>query len=233
MDNTILMKIKKALHLAENAGTDQESNTALKMAQEMMLKHSVSQDDIDSLENSEIIMNVYNPEAKRTPKHTQMIAATLQSHFPVEVLSLSRRKQSRIGVLGRKTDCEYFCVILDSLVKQYTKKLNPLCKNYLCALAEKIGYYKLPDYMEKNYRTKFKSSYLVGFTSGIDEIFKTNEAEKGLIVITPNDVIEKLKEMAPESKSLKIKSEINTAFDCGYDEGINTGRDYKKRRVEA
>lgn len=230
MNETILKKIKKTLQLAENAGTEQESNTALKMAQEMMLKHSVNQDDIDSLADSEIIKKVYNPEAKRTPKHTQMIAVALQNHFPVEILSLSSKNHSRIGVLGRKTDCEYFCVMLDSLIKQYTKKLNPLCKNYLAVLAGKIGCQKLPDHIQKTYRTKFKSSYLAGFVSGIDEIFKMNEVEKGLIVITPNDVMEKLKEMAPASKTVVVKSEIDTAFECGYDEGIYTGREQKKRR---
>lgn len=233
MNNTILLRIKKALQLAENAGTEQESNIALKMAQEMMLKHSVNQNDIDSIENSEVIKKVYNPEAKRTPKHTQYIAATLQNHFPVEVLSLSSKAHSRIGILGRKSDCEYFCVMLDSLVKQYTGKLNPLCKNYLAALAAKIGMNKLPDHLEKSYRTKFKTSYLAGFTSGIDEIFKINEVEKGLIVITPNDVMEKLKEMAPKSKTIIVKSELNTGYNAGYDEGISTGSEQKKRRIEA
>lgn len=234
MKNEILLKIKKTLELAERAGSEEEANTALKLAQEMMIKYSVDQDDINNISDNEIIQKVYNPEAKRTPKHTQMIASILRNHFPIEIMNIVvTGSYSRITVIGKKTDCEYYCIMLDSIVKQYTKKLNPLCKSYLITLAGKVNLRKLPAHLEKEYRTKFKNSYINGYVTGIDKIFTENEAEKGLMIITPDAVVKKQKEIATGGKKIVgSKTSIDSGYSCGYDSGIESGRIYKKNRLE-
>ena len=235
MEDKILLKIKKTLELAERAGSEEEANTALKLAQEMMIKYSVDQDDINSISDNEIIQKVYNPDARRTPKHTSMISLILKNHFPVEIMTTLRtRLYSRILVIGKKTDCEYFCIMLDSVVKQYTKKLNPVCDNYLTTLAERVGLKKLPAHLQKEYRTKFKNSYLNGYLSGLDKTFSENEIEKGLIVITPDSVLKKKSDIATGgNKVINNRTSIESGFECGYESGIESGRIYKKNRLES
>lgn len=234
MDDKILLKIKKTLELAERAGSEEEANTALKLAQEMMLKYSVDENDINGINDNEIIQKVYNPEAKRTPKHTQILSMILRNHFPVETMTtLITGIYSRISVIGKKTDCEYFCIMLDSIVKQYTKKLNPMCKNYLTTLAEKVGYKKLPAHLEKEYRTKFKNSYLNGYSTGIDKTFTENEVEKGLMIITPDAVIKKQAAIITGKRVIKNNTSLESGFQYGFSDGIETGRIYKKNRIDS
>ena len=124
--------------------------------------------------------------------------------------------------------------MLDSVVKQYTKKLNPLCENYLVTLAERVGFKKLPAHLQKEYRTKYKNSYLNGYLSGLDKTFSENEIEKGLIVITPDSVLKRKKDIATGgNKVIKNRTSIDSGYSCGYDSGIESGRDYKKMRLNS
>ncbi len=242
MEDKILLKIKKTLELAERAGSEEEANTALKLAQEMMLKYSVNHDDINGISDNEIIQKVYNPEARRTPKHTSMISLILKDHFPIEIMTTLRTGlYSRILVIGKKTDCEYFCIMLDSVVRQYTKKLNPACEEYLNRLAKSVGDYDyfakkriLSDSVKKEWRTNFKNSYLNGYLSGLDKTFTENEVEKGLIVITPDAVIKKQAAIATGGKKvIKNHTTIESGYESGFESGIESGRNYKKMRLNS
>ena len=54
-NDKILDKIRNLLELAEDGNQDEESQTALLMAQKLMLKHKISQHELDAVDRKSVV----------------------------------------------------------------------------------------------------------------------------------------------------------------------------------
>lgn len=204
----ILRKIKKALELAERAGTPAEGQTALARAQELMLKYSVTADDLTD-DQAEIVNIFYNAESKRLNKFIKRFAVTLRNHFPIEILITGTATGNKLSIIGRRYDAENFRSVLGATIAQFDRLYFQQYKQYR---SDNPG-------VSRARVAVFKDSYCKGFTDGLDTAFKTNEIEKGLIVVTPTDVTDHVKATSTKTSKLSMGS-----YGAGYREGVEDGK---------
>jgi hypothetical protein len=229
-DDLILKKIKKMLNLAARAGTEEEGKTALLKAQEMMLKHSVDESEVNGLKENNIVQLPFDINTKRSPLYVDFIASSLSKHFPIETCKVHIPGiYSTVCIIGRKSDAEYFKIFLIATLKYFknTKK-----KSFYEFLNSRIIAQRFES--PKVQKANWKKCYLTGFSNGLDNAMLINEQEKGLIVITPNAVIEKIQEEIQPGEGRSVRVPVGgEGYSAGSKDGFEYAQNNKKNRLEA
>lgn len=220
-NESILRKIKKALELADRAGTPAEGQVALSMAQELMLKYSVSADDLTD-EQAEIVTIYFDENSKRLNKFVKRFAVTLRKHFPIEIMVTTTRTGNKLSIIGRRYDAQNFKIMLASIITQHNRlylaqyKLHKI-NNPSASLAEMRG---------------IRDSYCRGFIEGVDEAFTANETEKGLIVVTPTDITDYVESTSTKKGATLNMGSYGKGYSQGKADGKQTGSASKATKVE-
>ena len=95
METKIIEKIQNLLELAYDAPNDEEGQTALLMAQKLMVKHNVSMSDIEVQQANQAIGETIGTEEYRLPRWQVKLAAILGENFRCQTL---RRRDRAKGV---------------------------------------------------------------------------------------------------------------------------------------
>lgn len=90
MSNKIIDKVKNLLELAYDAPDDEEGQTALLMAQKLMVKHNLSLSDVKMTEANQNIGETVGTWEYRMPWWKERLAGVLGGNFRCKVLR--RRK---------------------------------------------------------------------------------------------------------------------------------------------
>lgn len=214
----ILDKIRNLLSLAEDGGNDDESQTALLIAQKLMLKYKISQNDINEGGKQEIIiksLSVYKRIYWWEKILVKIIAENFRVMFYVQSNRLPYQKsvQRKLVLMGYPEDVvlAYEVFHLAGEAMKYFASLN--LKN-----------------IESNNQdiVTLRKSYYQGFLDGLDDKFKqqresmAEENEKyALMIQTPQAVKDKFKEEIQGSLAFKKPdlSKSNQAYYDGYDKG--------------
>ncbi|MCR8968859.1 DUF2786 domain-containing protein [Facklamia sp. 7083-14-GEN3] len=219
----ILAKIRNLLTLAEDGGNDEESQTALLMAQKLMLKHKISQQEISDKQSQEIILrslSVYKRLYWWEKVLVKIIADNFRCMFYIQSNRLPHQHsvQRKIVLMGFPEDVDLafqmFNLAADTM-KYYSKI-------HLAELSEED--------LSSNPVSQLRKSYYQGFMDGLKEKFDLqrqammNENEKyALIIQTPEAVKEKFNREITGSLTFNQPSfsRSNHAYQDGFQKGKN------------
>ncbi len=219
----ILDKIRNLLTLAEDGGDDEESQTALLMAQKLMLKHKISQNELSEKGENEIVLrslSVYKRLYWWEKSLIRIIAENFRSLFYIQSNRLPHQStvQRKIVLMGYQEDVdlayEMFYLAADTM--KYYSKLH------LESLDEAE--------FKKSSKANLRKSYYQGFMDGLQKKFNLQreamlqEDEKyALVIKTPQEVVDKFNTEITGKLSFDQPSfnRRNTAYADGYEKGKN------------
>lgn len=201
MENKIVQKIQNLLELAYDAPNDEEGQTALLMAQKLMVKHNLSMSDVTAAKIQNNIGETVGTWEYRLPWWQEKLAAILGKNFRCQ--TIRRRKVSegitQVIFFGYQSDTELCTRVYEGAIlylKYRLKRLYPTVK--------------------KSRWTDYKKSYLLGFLEGLDHRFREqvqSSEEFALMVQVPEEVLE---EQQLRMGDLKTRS-LNMTFKVDYE----------------
>ena len=111
-NDKILDKIRNLLELAEDGNQDEESQTALLMAQKLMLKHKISQHELDAATSLDVIVTRSLSVYKTLFWWEKILARTIADNFRIMLYVQSTRlphqskTQRKIVYMGYQSDVD-------------------------------------------------------------------------------------------------------------------------------
>lgn len=225
----ILDKIRNLLTLAEDGGNDDESQTALLIAQKLMLKYKISQNDLNEGGRQEIIiksLSVY----KRIYWWEKILVKIIAENFRVMFYIQSNRLphqtsvQRKLVLMGYPEDVELAYEVFH---------LAAEAMRHFASLTIQTNK------SDKLSTATLRKSYYQGFLDGLDSKFQAQrealakENEKyALIVQTPQEVKDKFNEEIKGSLAFKRPELLihNQAYNEGYDKGQTM--DFETKKIE-
>ncbi|MBG9988195.1 DUF2786 domain-containing protein [Aerococcaceae bacterium DSM 111176] len=225
-NSKILTKIKNLLTLAEDGNNDEESQTALLMAQKLMLKYKISQDELSDTGVQKIIiksLSVYKRLYWWEKVLVQIIADNFRVLFYIQSNRLPHQNSVRrkLVLMGYPEDVE-------------------LAYEVFHLAAEAMKFYStkyIEDTTDSNESpATLRKSYYRGFLDGLDEKYKKQREEMiaenekyAMIIQTPSDVKEKFEQDVNGHLAFKL-DEANVQSDSylqGFDRGQSISLDTK------
>ncbi|UUX34513.1 DUF2786 domain-containing protein [Fundicoccus culcitae] len=223
-NNKILDKIKNLLSLAEDGNNDEESQTALLMAQKLMLKYRISQNEINEHGEQKIVvksLSVY----KRIYWWEKILVRIIAENFRVMFYIQSNRLphqtsvQRKIVLMGYPEDVE----LAYEVYHLASKAMRYHASQYIDNHVDK----KLKS---KSYSNQLRRSYYQGFLDGLDNKFATQRAQMqkdndqyALIIQTPQDVQEAFQREVKGSLTFRLpeSNKDSASYTEGYSKGTN------------
>lgn len=215
----IIKKIKDLLSLSKSSN-ENEAKLAANLASKLITQYNISQESLDEKQSCIIDTTpIYSTKRKTTWKVT--LLSSLASNFScciINYISL-QDKVSNFCLIGRRSDIDLVKEMYNNTVAIIDKMADTYCVN-----------------QQGNYR----SSYKMGFTSGIIEqiTFGKNEVLKdaGSSAITLldsrlNESVSYMNNMFPKLKSQKLDFETTKINAEAFKKGKQHGIDYEKKNV--
>jgi hypothetical protein len=153
----VMSKIRKALALANDSANDHECETALLMAQRLMVKHGIELSEVESIaeEESKEVVEQNITDRGRTPYWKKALATVIADNFRCYNFNRVGGGKSRIVFLGVKQDVELAKELFDFAVNV----LETSVKRYLKQLRKERG--------ELDNPTGIRNDYIIGFIHGL------------------------------------------------------------------
>lgn len=202
MNAKIITKIKNLLELAADNPSDEESQTAFLHAQKLMLKHDVSMTDIEMEEDSKEVHDENEAYASaRVTWWQRSLAAILAENFRCHALNRRVDGITRIVFFGEKSDVEAITLVFNSALAYLQYRLKRLSS------------------MESGY----KQSYLNGFLESLNDRFKKQVEEFGLMVLPSKETEEAFSNRFPNITIKKNPRPDSTFIREAYERGLLEG----------
>lgn len=216
----VVKKVAKLIALAGNNPSEAEARRALLKAQELCSKHGIDHAEISKKETEDLVkLMVGTKRVIRTWERN--IMAVLKHNFPVDVVlsSWGNRKQEWV-VLGSSGDVQSFKIIYSFVVSSFTMLQK-----------EAVWEYYKNNRCERDSTTtsRVKNDYLYGFVKGLDEAFKAQVEERGLIVVTPSAVKQFTYEQFPNMRSISARGLATHGDRETRNKGIRDGKSMNNR----
>lgn len=239
-ENKILDKIRKLFQVTiENGATEGEVENALKMAQQLMMRHNIDENEILLSPLDIDITYVENQYKSNEPKYWFWdLLITIGKCYSCEVTQVTIGGKKVYKIIGTNTDREIVKEIFDKILPILRNLNNIRYKEYVAKKRNDLGIQKgdypldfLVRYRHIISKSVFTGSYIKGFLSGLssrlqndqDEFLKLDsDKEKwGLIVIKKDDLIaDYLKELNPKMVKIRGQKDFNIeAYLLGNDDG--------------
>ena len=219
----LIERIKKCLALASNNSNENEVRNAMKMAQTLALKSNI---DIDSIELFDDVkkQDVVNDKLNQNTKNFQMwryrLCKVISDNFKVGIYVNRDYRGSWIGLIGEKDSIEI------------AKQVFAYAEAAYISLSKKfIDSVKLTRHLNRSITVRLKNDYFEGFLKGIDEAFKENVEEMGLIVIKPDEVIQFMGGLSQTKRKSAVRSGDAEAQERGKSDGHLTGQQKRHEYV--
>lgn len=216
----IIEKIQNLLSLAEDGGNDEESQTALLLAQKLMLKHKISQHEIEAGDESEIItrsLSIY----KKLFWWEKLLASVIANNFRV-MLYVQTNKLPHQATRLRKQ-------VFMGLEEDVTLALQ------MYDFAERALKHHAKLHMESmsgidlGSKAEIRKAYYRGFIDGLKHRFEVQKEEMSqessqyeLLIKIPSEVEEAFYQTVSNRKirlELPNINETNGAYQAGYSKG--------------
>lgn len=223
----ILNKIKRLLSLAEDGGRDEESQTALLMAQKLMLKHKISQQELAKGPKQEIVLkslSIY----KRLYWWEKVLATIIADNFRCLFYIQSNRLpyqatiQRKIVLMGYPEDVELAYEMF-----------------YLAAQSMKYYAKRHLDQTPAKQTAHKRKSYYLGFLDGLKDKFDSQRqamsqesAQYALMIQTPQAVQDRFNREITGSLAFDqpVMNQPDLAYQDGYQKG--KGLDLATKRID-
>lgn len=206
----VIDKVKKVLNKCSNNPSQEEVIQALQLAQKIALKYGI---DIETLQMEEGKYTEEDVSQERidfgtesvSSKQVQM-ATLIADNFKCRILKIRRGGKSYLCMVGLPEDVKIAIEILN-----YTWTLyEALFKKFLSNRKKSVKLTRRDSLLLKN-------DYFFGFIEGVREGLTANVKEFGLVVVTPNAVIQSLSKY----KEIGIRSSLMVEGDA---EAFYTGK---------
>ncbi|MFT8878873.1 MAG: DUF2786 domain-containing protein [Oenococcus sp.] len=231
-NENIIRKIKGLLNKSE--GNDDEAQSALVLAQRLMLKYKI---DEEQVQGADLIANSIDEEKVTVYKSLHywedQLASVIANNFRVKMYYQNKGSYKSIRYYGFDKDRvlakEVFIIAYEALLAHSKKYLN--------------RWYEKNFYVERTRKTSnyLLESYRVGFVEGLSEAFdKQVSALKGkyeVMVLIPKEVKDSYKQMSdswgtkPYSKKPIYKDYQEDALASGVQDGSNM--DFTRKHIAA
>ncbi|HEM6115814.1 TPA: DUF2786 domain-containing protein [Streptococcus suis] len=199
MESKIIEKIQNLLELAYDAPNDEEGQTALLMAQKLMVKHNLSMSDVTTVKTKNNIGETVGTWEYRLPWWQEQLAAILGKNFRCQ--TIRRRKMdegiTQVIFFGYQSDTELCTRVYEGVILYLKYRLKRL----------------LPTVTKSRWKD-YKKSYLLGFLEGLDHRFRDqvqSSEEFALMVQVPKEVLEEQQQRLGdlESRAINIVVELD------------------------
>lgn len=219
VNDKILEKIRNLLALAEDGANDEESQTALLMAQKLMLKYKISQNDLNEGGEMKIVvksLSVY----KRIYWWEREMAGIIAENFRV-MLYLQNSRLPHQNSLQRKIVFMGYPEDVELAYEMYHFAIDAM-KHYASLHLRKKSKYS------SETKSDLRKSYYQGFMDGLKDKFEKQREDLvaednayALMIQTPSDVVDKFKTEIKGTVKFKqqVLSKDNLAYSDGYDQG--------------
>ena len=207
MSEKIIKKIKNLMELAQDNHSDEEGQTALLMAQKLMLKHDIHLSQVETHDEPKKFETgvAVGKSGKRVAWWEKDMSIVIATNFRCYVINQRNPylRTSEILFFGEKEDSIMAAKIYEAalIYIRYRLKRLPV---------------KTPEY---------KNSYIMGFIISLGERFKKQVEEYGLMVLPKKEVLDDLKnEFANLSKAESKAPEFGfnqEAYELGKEQGEN------------
>lgn len=213
MNNKVIFKIQNLLELAYDAPNDEEGQTALLMAQKLMVKHNLSMNDITTTQTKNKIGETVGTWEYRMPWWQEKLAAILGENFRCKTIRrVFDEGITQMIFFGYQSDAELCTKVYEGAILYLKYRLERLFPT--------ISKARWKDY---------KKSYLLGFLEGLDQRFKAqvqSSEELALMVQVPAEVLEeqrlRMGELRTRFLDIKIKSIDSEAYVTGLEHAKET-----------
>lgn len=211
-------KIKNLLDLAQS-DNEHEAKAALLKAQELMVKHKLSDKDIDGIKDQKVkTINTGIKYSTQRDSHILSLSSIIAENYCC-VRYVNRNygaKLRTVMISGLEEDVDICHQVLQKAVETIQKN------------SKKLVYRKGYSASEKRIVMK---SYAKGFVEGLDEMFrlqrKSNEEEWGLVLVVPQEVKDVLKGM----KNNKFNVRNNGFNHASYEKGQKDGKNFSLEKT--
>ncbi|MGT2755184.1 DUF2786 domain-containing protein [Streptococcus ovis] len=215
MSEKIIEKVKNLLDLAYDAPNDEEGQTALLMAQKLMVKHNLSLHDVNAQKKNDNIGETVGHRAYRMSWWKEELAAILGENFRCQTI---RRRKCKEGItqmifFGYEADAELCTKVYEGAILYLEYRIKRLFPT-----------------VPKSRWLDYKKSYLLGFLQGIGQRFRAQRQaseEFALAVQVPAEVLEEERKRFGELGGRSIKTPIETIDFEAYAEGQNHAKETK------
>ena len=220
----LLNKITNLLKLSENNSNENEAQSALLKAQEIMAKYNIEQQELGIKEENKKIMKKKIIENKgRIMWYEYSLASIISKNFRCTYYS-SRNKgkyNASITILGLEEDvliCSYLFDFAINMLKKFGKEYIKNNSN------------------ENTNNTSLKNVYYNGFIKGLDKSFKEQVEQNNWGLVLVKDALVIQEESKLNIKSIKtsgikpLYENNNGAFNSGFSDGYNTGKNYNSKK---
>lgn len=205
----VIRKIQKALALAHDKSSEKESQSAMLLAQRLMLKHNLSMSDISIQQTNEKNTRTGFIRLNRIEWWQRGLAAIIADNFKSYFFF---SHGSHIGFLGLEEDV----TIATELFEFGCKMIKYHASRYLSSRQE---------WRSRKYANALKNDYINGFLSGLNDKFKEQvEKESFALVLIKDEIVVqayedmKLKKGKPWQRST---AQDEDAVKQGYIDGKN------------
>lgn len=205
----IIRKIQDLMKLAQDNPNDEEGQTALLMAQRLLLKYNLSMETVQDRSNKDkdVIKESMTEKVSRMPWWKMKLHAILATNFRCKSIRTRNfvSRKTYLSFVGYEADVKFAAEIYEATLM------------YLD--------YRLKRIREQHMGVEYKNSYLLGFLSGIEERFKKQVEslnEFSLVLQVPVEVekkYEKLKNFERSRPDFEIDHE---AYSTGYEHATNS-----------
>lgn len=177
MSDKIILKVQNLLELAYDAPNDEEGQSALLMAQKLMVKHNLAMSDIQKIHKNNIGETVAASEY-RMVWWKEKLAGILGANFRCKVIRQRKVDEgiTKMIFFGYDSDAEFCTKVYEGAVLYLEYRLKRL----------------FPAITKARWKD-YKKSYLFGFLTGLNERFEkqTQSSEEfALMVQVPAEVLE-------------------------------------------
>lgn len=209
MSEKIIKKIKNLLELAQDNPSDEEGQSALLMAQKLMLKHDIQLSQVEVPEEPEKVETGISvgKSGKRIAWWEKAIATVIAHNFKCYTIYQRNHysKTSKIIFFGEKEDSQIAAKIYEASIMYIRYRLK-----------------RLP-----NKSPEFKNSYLIGFMTSLDARFQKQVEEFGLMILPKKEVVEAYQEAFTNIRKDTARMPDYRFNVEGYDLGREQGADAK------
>jgi hypothetical protein len=209
-DGGILEKIQKILAKAEGTSNEEEAKIFFMKAQEMMAKNDISMEQVRIKKEPLEVIHEMAKTGKKTKAHRNLrLAHIVAKNFKCVTYIGNNGQDNFIIFMGFKSDVKVANMMFDTISMFMEKKRSQIYRQYKKEGMETKG---------------IRESYTTGFLKGLEEGFFKNVEEKGLVVITPMDVLQEFKKM--KTTSVTINSKISNPEI--YNKGVKDGKGFNR-----
>ncbi|WNU95488.1 DUF2786 domain-containing protein [Streptococcus sp. DTU_2020_1000888_1_SI_GRL_NUU_041A] len=213
MSDKIILKVQNLLELAYDAPNDEEGQSALLMAQKLMVKHNLAMSDIQKIHKNNIGETVAASEY-RMVWWKEKLAGILGANFRCKVIRQRKVDEgiTKMIFFGYDSDAEFCTKVYEGAVLYLEYRLKRL----------------FPTITKARWKD-YKKSYLFGFLTGLNERFEkqTQSSEEfALMVQVPAEVLEeqykRMGKLNERSTKIPIQKVDMEAYSVGLEHAKET-----------